>query len=75
MQAATPPRLPNARSTIYRLPSPVPIACRRWDAPAVAVVLVVTWIFQSVGAGIRAEHLLRLPVSLADVVLLLGFLW
>ncbi|HET7234492.1 MAG TPA: sugar transferase [Longimicrobium sp.] len=58
-----------------RLPSPVLAAYRRWDAAAVLAVLAAGWLAAHLPAGARAPAWARLQVSLADVALLLGFVW
>ena len=64
-----------APAAARRLASPVLAACRRWDAAAVFAVLVGGWLAVHLPAGAGPAALLRLPVSLADVALLLGFVW
>ena len=58
-----------------RLASPVLAAYRRWDAVAAVAVLVAGWLGVHLPPGSFPGDVLRLQVSLADVALLLGYLW
>jgi exopolysaccharide biosynthesis polyprenyl glycosylphosphotransferase len=69
------PAADKARPAPRRLASPVLEACRRWDAAAVLAVLVGGWLAVHLPAPAGLPALLRLPVTLADVALLLGFVW
>ena len=58
-----------------RLASPLLGAYRRSDPAAALAVLAAGWAAGHVAAAGSAAALLRAPVALADVLLLLGFLW